>query len=122
MAALLNYMRSLNEVVDHMTIAAHDTEISIAYVDGRVQTLQADNKTVEEKAETGLFKVKRNTRWNGNVLIVEFDIDGGPKIERRYEVTPDGTELHITQTMTGGMGGRGGGSTPEPLVYVHPRQ
>ncbi|MDR1989213.1 MAG: hypothetical protein LBQ09_03170 [Acidobacteriaceae bacterium] len=121
MAAISNYMRSLNEQIDRMTIAVHDTTLSLAYADGRVQTLQADNKTVDEKAENGLVKIKRKTHWDGAALLVTFDIDNGPKIERRYELTPDGTELHISQTISGGNGRQNNnGRVPPPIVYMHP--
>jgi hypothetical protein len=105
---MFNYMRSLNQPVDRMTVVLHDSTVSMAYSDGRTVSLQTDDKKVEERAENGLVKLKQKSHWDGQALVTDIEIDNGPKIERRYELSPGSTELHITQTVNGGMSGGGG--------------
>jgi hypothetical protein len=48
-----------------------------------------------------------------------FDMHGGPKIERRYEVSEGGTELRVTMRVAGGRGP--GGADRDPVVAVYSR-
>lgn len=118
MQAVFEYLRSLNQPSSRITIAVRDPGFVVTDAEGGVQTLQADNKSVDERAANGLVKLKRKTRWEQGVLISEIEVDNGPKIERRYELSPDGSSLRITTKATG----RGGEGRSAMVVYEHPEQ
>ena len=118
--AMANYVRALNEASDRMTILVHEKSVVITESDGARVTLQTDDKKVTERAENGLVKLNRKAHWDGSTLVVEVDVDGGPEIERRYELSPAATELRIATTIKGDRGGRGGRET-RPFVHVYQR-
>jgi len=101
-----------------MTIVVRDTSVVMTEADGRTRALQTDNKKTDGRAENGLVKLHTKTHWNGQTLISEIEVDDGPTIERKYELSPDGTELRIG-TRISGTDGRGGGQT-SIFVYERP--
>ena len=91
-----------------LTIVVQGAAVSIVEANGARLMLAGDDKKVEDRAGNGLVKLTRKSHWDGSTLVQEIDIDGGPKVERRYEVSPGGSELRISTTVKGGFGGRGG--------------
>ena len=118
MEAMLNYLRTLNQPSDRLTIVVHAGSVGMTDADGRTQTLQTDNKKTEERAENGLVKLKRRSHWDEQTLVSEIEVDNGPKIERTHELSPGGTELRIRTSLTGQLG-RGG---KEPRLFVYERE
>ncbi len=120
MQAAANYIRTLSQPSTRLTIVATPEAVTITDLEGRSHTQKADGKGVEEKAENGLIKLKRSAKWAGGVFQVTVEIDDGPKVERRYEVSEGGTELRIATAAAGGRG-PGGGSGRGPMVAVYTR-
>jgi hypothetical protein len=114
--AVMNYMRAAMEASRQVTIVLHEDTVSITDAEGRVQSLKTDNKKIEERAENGLVKLSRRARWEGDVLVSEIDIETGPTIIRRYEVSPGGTQLQVATAINGGRGG-----TPSKLLRMYDR-
>lgn len=117
MQGVLAYMRTLNQPSKRLVIAVREPMFVVTDAEGGVQTLRADNKSEDERAENGLVKLKRKTQWDGGVLVSDVEIGRGPKIERRYELSPGGTALRISTKVTGG--GRSGTRT-STFVYERP--
>ncbi len=120
MQAIINFVRTTLAASDRLTIVVHDTSVGITEPDGVTLTLQTDNKKIDHRAENGLVKYSAKSRWDGMTLVSEIDIDNGPTIERKYELSPGGSELHITSTTSGGGGRQGGGNRTIVQVYERP--
>lgn len=120
MQAAGSYIRSLSQPSNRLTIVATPGTVTITDLEGRSQTLKVDGKAVEEKAGNGLVKLKRSAKWVAGVFGVTIEIDDGPKVERRYEVSEGGTELRLSTQVTGGRG-PGGNSDRPAAVAVYTR-
>ena len=103
-----------------MTIVVHEASLSIAYDDGRTLTLETSNKKVSGRAENGFVKLTRKSRWEGDALVSQVEIENGPKFEEKYEVIADGAELRVSVTTEGG-GGRGGSDGKRTILHVYER-
>jgi hypothetical protein len=114
--AITNYMRTSMEASRQLTIVVHEDGVNITDAEGRVQSWKTDNKKFEERAENGLVKLSRKTRWEGDVLVSEIDIESGPAIVRRYELSPGGTQLEVSTTINGFRGG-----SPTKLLRMYDR-
>jgi hypothetical protein len=114
--AIMNYMRTAMEASRQLTIVVHEDAVSITDAEGRVQSLKTDNKKIEERAENGLVKLSHKARWEGDVLVSEIDIESGPTVVRRYELSPGGTQLQVSTTINGFRGGN-----PTKLLRVYDR-
>ena len=114
--AIMNYARTATEASKQLTIVVHEDAVSITDAEGRVQTLKTDNKKIEERAENGLVKLSRKARWEGDILIYETDIEGGPTVVHRYELSPGGTELQVSTAINGFRGG-----PPTKLLRMYDR-
>jgi len=110
-------MRTVVETSNRITIVVLPASVGITDAEGRVVTLQTNDKKVEERAANGLVKLTRKSKWDGDALVSDIEIENGPKIERRYHVAAGGEELTITSTMSGGMGRGGGGNRAVTQVY-----
>ena len=110
MRAIGEFIRSATAASTRLTIVVHESSVAITDADGATVTVPTDDKKVEERAENGLVRLTRKSRWEGPTLVSEIEIEQGPKIERRYELSPAGTELDIKTKISGGFGGRGAGS------------
>jgi len=119
-AAIANYSRTLLQPAKQMTIVPHDASLSIAYDDGRTLTLEATNKKVSGRAENGFVKLTRKSKWEGDALVSQVEIENGPKFEEKYEVIAEGAELRVSVTTEGG-GGRGGGDAKRTITHVYER-
>jgi len=117
--AIANYSRTLLQPVKQMTIVPHEASLAIAYDDGRTLTLEATNKKVSSRVENGLVKLTRKSRWMDGAMISEIEIEGGPKLEEKYEVIAEGTELRVSITTEGG--GRGGDDAKRTITHVYER-
>jgi hypothetical protein len=119
---MTNYVRMLTGASPHLTIVVHESSVTITYDDGARLTLETDNRKVSDRAENGLVKLSRKSRWDGQTLVSEIEIDNGPKLEQKYELSPDGLELRIaTTTNGGGFGGRGGDSRKRVITHTYER-
>lgn len=119
MQAAGRYIRTLSQPSNRLTIVAKPEAVTITDIEGRSHTQKTDGKSVEEKAENGLLKVKRSAKWAAGVFGVTLEIEDGPKVERRYEVSEGGTELRVTMAVSGGRGPAGGaGRGPTVAVYT----
>jgi hypothetical protein len=100
--AIMNYVRSSSDTSKQLTVVVHQDGVDITDADGRVLTLTTNDKKTEERAENGLIKLTRKSHWDGNTLVSEIEIDNGPKIVRSYALSPGGTQLQISTSVTGG--------------------
>jgi hypothetical protein len=100
--AIMNYVRSSSDTSKQLTVVVHQDAVDITDADGRVLTLTTNDKKAEERAENGLIKLTRKSHWDGNTLVSEIEIDNGPKIVRSYALSPGGTQLQISTSVTGG--------------------
>ena len=107
MKATMNYLQSVMRPSDRLTVIVQESSVAITDADGKTVTMATTGKKVEERAENGLVKLSRQSKWDGATLVSTVELDNGPTIERRYELSPSGTELKMTTTLHGG-GGRGG--------------
>jgi len=114
--AVMAYMRTAMEASKQLTIVVHEDAVNITDAEGRVQSLKTDNKKTEERAENGLVKLSHKARWEGDVLISEIDIESGPTIVRRYELSPGGTQLQVSSAINGFRGG-----SPIKLLRMYDR-
>jgi hypothetical protein len=114
--AVMNYMRTAMEASRQLTIVVHQDAVTITDAEGRVQSLKTDNRKFEERAENGLVKLSRKARWEGDVLVSEIDIESGPAVVRRYQLSPGGTQLEVSTTINGFRG-----SNPTKLLRVYDR-
>ena len=117
--AIVTYSRTLLQPVKQMTIVPHEASLVIAYDDGRTLTLEATSKKVSSRAENGLVKLTRKSRWMGDAMISEIEIENGPKLEEKYEVIAEGAELRVSITTEGG--GRGGDDAKRTIMHVYER-
>ena len=95
------YVRRLTEPAKTLALTIRDTSVSIVADGLSPRILATDDKKSEERAGNGLVKFTRRTRWQGPALVTELDIERGPKVERRYELSPGGTELHVSTRIQG---------------------
>ena len=100
--ATMNYVRSFSASPKQLTIVVHPEAVSITDADGGVLTLQTNDKKVDERAENGLVKLSRKNHWDGSTLVSEIEIENGPKILRTFALSPGGTRLEVTTSVTGG--------------------
>ena len=113
--AIGDYVRTqMTDVSKQLTIVVHDASVSLTDADGRVVSLQTDDKKVDERAQNGLVKLSRKSHWDGSTLVSEVNIENGPKITRNYKLSPGGTQLTITTSID--RGGR-----PVNLTHVYER-
>ena len=120
MRAALNYVRSMMAPAARLTIVVRDPVVTLIDGDGKRVTLEANDRKTSERAENGVLKLTRKTRWDGVRLVSEIDVEKGPKIEQRFEVQQDPTELRVSTSVKGGFAGRGGGNRAVTHVYEHP--
>jgi hypothetical protein len=117
--AMATYSRTLLQPAKQMTIVPHDTSLSIAYDDGRTLSLEATNKKLYGRAENGFVKYTRKSKWVGEAMVSEIEIEEGPKFEEKYEVIAEGSQLRVSITTEGG-GGRGG-DEKRTITHVYER-
>lgn len=101
MEATMAYVRRLTEPAKTIALTIRDTSVSIVADGLSPQILATDDKKSEERAGNGLVKFTRRTRWQGTALVTELDVDRGPRVERKYELSPGGTELHVSTHIQG---------------------
>jgi hypothetical protein len=99
--ALVNYVSAAAVATKRMTIAIQDASVSITDADGRVQNLPTDNKKLDGRAGNGLIKLFTRNHWDAATLICEAEVEFGPRIVRRFSLSPGGTELRVTTTVEG---------------------
>lgn len=121
MRASLEYMRDNARPPQRMTITASDSAVVITDQDGRSVTLQTDDKKVEERAQNGLVKLTRRSRWTEQTLVSEVELERGLKIERHYAIVAESGELQLTVEVSGGPGGRRQGSGDRSRVFNYQR-
>ncbi len=113
--AIATYAHTLVQPVKQMTIVPHEGSLAIAYDDGRTLTLEATNKKVSGRAENGFVKLTRKSRWMDAAMISDVEIENGPKLEEKYEVIAEGTQLRVSITA------EGGGSDKRTITHVYER-
>ncbi len=84
MQAIMSYVRRMMEPSGSITIVVRVESVVITDADGSRVTLDTKDKKEDARAENGLVKLSRKSRWNGATLTAEIDIDNGPKIRRQY--------------------------------------
>src|SRR4029077_7989120 len=95
--AIGDYVRmQMTDVSKQLTIVVHDESVSITDAEGGVVALQTNDKKIDERAQNGLVMLSHKNPWDGDTLVSEIDIDSGPKIVRKYALSPGGTQLTIT--------------------------
>jgi hypothetical protein len=113
--AMRNYMRAVMEASKQLTVVVRDESVSITGADGSVVVLKTDGKKTEERVANGLVKLSRKARWDGDKLVQEIEIEGGPKVVRSFELSPGGTQLQLTTKVDGARGG------PMTLLRIYER-
>src|SRR4051794_11027 len=114
--AMAEYSRTLLQPVKQMTIVSHDASLAIAYDDGRTLTLDAANKKVSGRAENGFVKYTRKSKWDGDAMVSEVEIENGPKFVENYEVIAEGTQLRVSVTAKGS-----GNDQQRTITHVYER-
>jgi hypothetical protein len=99
--ATADYIRAAAEASKRLTIVIHEASVTITDAEGRVQDVPTDNKKIESRAGNGLVKLSLKNHWDGATLVCEAEIEFGPKIVRKFSVSPGGTELRLTTTVEG---------------------
>ena len=100
--ALQTAVRDLTSAPFRMTIVTPDDEVLLTYGDGRVLRLIADDREHAGIAGTEL-KVKRRTRWEGELLLTRIELRSRIKLTVRqtYELGLDGEQLVVTSRFDG---------------------
>lgn len=99
--AIGDYVRASLEASKQLTIVVHETSVSITDAEGRVLVLPTDDTKTSDRVQNGLVKTTRKNHWDGGILVSEIDVDNGPKILRKYSLSPGGTKLQISTTTDG---------------------
>ena len=97
----MDYVRTSSQTSKQLTIVVHDNAVTFTDVDGGIQTLETDDKSVSERAENGLVRLSRKTHWQDSALVSEINVENGPKIVRTYSLSPAATQLRITTSVEG---------------------
>ena len=102
--AIADFSSALMNPVRQMTIAITDPSVEIAFDDGRRLSFETTNKKVDGRAENGLVRLTRRSRWDGDALLTEITIENGPTFQQRYELIAEGAQLRVVTTAdaTGG--------------------
>jgi hypothetical protein len=98
---MASYIRAATATSKRLTIVVRDQSVEITDADGRVQTLPTDGKKVNSRAGNGLFKVTTKNRWDHDSLVCQIDLEDFTTIVRTYSLSPGGTELRLTTTVSG---------------------
>jgi len=99
--ATADYIRAATQASKRLTIAVHDTSVTITDADGRVQVFQTDGKKTDSRAANGLLKLSLKNHWDAATLLCEAEIELGARIVRSFALSPGGTELRMTTTVEG---------------------
>ena len=117
MQAIADYSRTLLQPAKQMTLVVHENTVSIAYDDGRVVEMETTNKKVSGRAENGLVKFTRKSKWDAGALLSEIEIEEGAKFDEKYELTADSSQLRVSTTTEG----RGGSDAKRTITHVYER-
>ena len=96
-------MEDLTTAPRRMTIEITDRgEVRSAYGDGRVVRLIPDDREHSGLAGTSM-RVTRKTRWQGNQLITEVELESRTKVRlhQTHQADPDGRVLRVTSRFEG---------------------
>ena len=105
--ATADFLRSLTDAQKQITVVVHEAEVNMTDADGVEHAFETTNKKVDQRAANGLVKLTRKSRWDGNALVSEVEVENGLKAEQRYEVITDGMQLRVTTTIQGAGGNNG---------------
>ena len=103
MAKLRQFMRDSIEGSDRLVLTFDGPTVILTLGDGRVRKWQADGAKHQELAEAGV-QVERKTRWDGDELVTECKVKGGPPLELEQTWTRQGDQLVVTTKIQGGRG------------------
>lgn len=106
MRAQMEYLRDQARPPQRITLTINDAGVVITDQDGMSVTLKTDDKKAEEKAQNGLVKLTRRSRWTGDTLVSEVELERGLKIERQYAIAADTGQLQLTVEVSGGPAAR----------------
>jgi hypothetical protein len=81
--------------------------------------MDTTNKKVSSRAENGLVKLTRKSKWEGEALLSEIEIEDGGKFDEKYELTADGTQLRVS-TVTSAAG-RSGSDSKRTVTHIYER-
>jgi hypothetical protein len=115
--ATADFMRSLTDAQKQITVVVHEADVSMTDADGVEHSFETTNKKVDQRAANGLVKLTRKSRWEGNALVSQVELENGLKAEQRYEVITDGLQLRVTTTIQGA----GGGKNKRTLTHTYER-
>jgi len=115
--AMADFMRSLTDAQKQITVVVHESEVNMTDADGVEHSFETSNKKVDQRAANGLVKLTRKSRWDGNALVSEVEVENGLKAEQRYEAITDGLQLRVTTTIQG----VGGGNNKRTVTHTYER-
>jgi len=87
-----------------LTMMHQERTVAFTYTDGQVYRYQADGK--KEKHQFADGTVNSKTKWDHEKLVTEYDLGGGFKVVRTYELSRHGLHLDVTTKMEGGRRNR----------------
>ena len=96
-------MEDLTTASRRMTIVVTDRgEVLTTYADGRVMRLIPDDREHSGLAGTSM-RVTRKTRWQGNQLVTEVELESRTKFQlhQTHQTDPDGRVLRVTSRFEG---------------------
>jgi hypothetical protein len=103
MVRFRQFMRDAIEGSDRVVLTFDGPTVIITTGDGRVRKWQADGAKHQEISDAGL-QIERKTRFDGEDLVTECKIKGGPPLELKQTWTRDGERLVVTTKIDGAQG------------------
>jgi hypothetical protein len=89
-----------------LVIVAADSSVTLI-AEGDTLVLPANGRKVHREAtQEGEGAVDIKSRWQGNDFVVERSVSGGGKVTEDYLHAPQGPQLFVIVSFTGGRGGR----------------
>jgi hypothetical protein len=76
-------------------ISEDDSTLTVSGVDGRRRVIFLDGRTITQRVE-GLGNVRITAFWKGQKLVVERQLESGPRVIESYGLTEDGRQLAVT--------------------------
>lgn len=113
-ANMRDLMAEAVQAPEQMTITVAEDHVTFVYPDGRVKHFATDNKKEKHQVDAGVVETK--TRWDGQQLVMEWDLGQGGKVTNTYALNPngpDGRQLIVTTKVEGGRGG------DRPIKHVY---
>lgn len=81
-----------------------DSTLTLTGAEGLERVFYPDGQDRQRRIE-GLGYVRMKTRWKGDKLVVERELEVGVKVTEEFEMAEDGRQLFVTMKISGGARG-----------------